>query len=170
MDSVPRYSRNPLPTFGPVPGIDNRAIQNLQRLVGYTKFVRWDETNSSGVVKSYGFKGLTQNFREDSDPAYEKAFLSILADSICESIHVTLGKDVLSLLVSKGFLGDMANPRELDGQVSSVFGNGSLMLERIIVKGLYLKLSIPYDSNLGFDYSKALSVAWNVFFVEIIRE
>jgi len=138
--------------------------------VGYRKFVRWDETNSSGVGKSYGFKGLTQNFREDSDPAYEKAFLSILADSICESIHDTLGKDVLSLLVSKGFLDDMANPRELDRQLSSVFGNGSLMLERIIVKGLYQKLSIPYDSNLGFDYSNALDNARNVFFVEILRE
>ncbi len=43
------------------------------------------------------------------------------------------------------------------------------MLERIIVKGLYEKLSIPYDS-LGVDYSKALEVARNVFFVEIIRE
>ncbi len=63
----------------------------------------------------------------------------------------------------------MANPRELDRQLSSVFGNGYLMLERIIVKGLYEKLSIPYDS-LGVDYSKALEVARNVFFVEIIRE
>jgi hypothetical protein len=130
----------------------------------------WNETSSSGVVRPYGFKGLTLNFREDSDPAYEKAFLSILADSICESIHDTMGKDVLSLLVSKGFLDDMANPRELDKQLSSVFGNASLMLERIIIKGLYLKLSIPYDSNLGFYYSNALDVARNVFLVEIIRE
>jgi hypothetical protein len=80
-----------------------------------------------------------------------------------------MGKDVLSLLVSKGFLDDMANPRELDRQLSTVFGNGSLMLKRIIVKGLYQKLSIPYDS-LGFDYSKALDNARNVFFVEILRE
>ena len=137
--------------------------------MGCRKFVRWNETNSSGVVKPYGFRGLTQNFREDSDQTYEKAFLSILADSICESIDDTLGKDVLSLLVSKGFLDDMANPRELDRQLSSVFGNGSLMLERIIVKGLYRKLSIPYDS-LGFDYSKALDNARNVFFLEILRE
>jgi hypothetical protein len=63
----------------------------------------------------------------------------------------------------------MANPRELDKQLSSVFGNGSLMLERIIVKGLYQKLSIPYDS-LGFDYSNALDNARNVFFLEILRE
>jgi hypothetical protein len=64
----------------------------------------------------------------------------------------------------------MADPEELDRQLSSLFGNGSLMLERIIVKGLYLKLSIPYESNLGFDYSKALDIARSVFFVEIIRE
>jgi len=127
------------------------------------------EVSSSGVVKPYGFRGLTQNFREDSDQTYEKAFLSLLTDSICESIHDTLGRDVLSLLVSKGFLDDMANPRELDRQLSSVFGNASLMLQRIIVKGLYQKLSIPYDS-LGFDYSKALDVARNVFFVEIVRK
>jgi hypothetical protein len=137
---------------------------------GQEKFAWWDETSSSGVVKPYGFKGVTQNFREDSELAYEKAFLSLLADSICESIKDALGKDVLSLLVSKGFLDDMANPRELDKQLSLVFGNGSLMLERIIVKGLYLKLSMPYDSNLGFDYSKALDLARNVFFVEVIRE
>jgi hypothetical protein len=80
-----------------------------------------------------------------------------------------MGRDVLSLLVSKGFLDDMANPRELHRQLSTIFGSGSLMLERIIVKGLYQKLSIPYDS-LGFDYSKALDAARNVFFVEIIHE
>jgi hypothetical protein len=128
------------------------------------------ELSSPGVIKPYGFKGLTQNFREDPELAYEKAFLSLLANSICESIKDTMGKDVLSLLVSKGFLDDMASPRELDRQLSTVFGNASLMLERIIVKGLYLKLSIPYDSNLGFDYSKALDIARSVFFVEILRE
>ena len=137
--------------------------------MGYRKFARWDETSSSGIVRPYGLRGLTQNFREDTELAYEKAFLSLLADSICESIKDTMGKDVLSLLVSKGFLDDMASPRELDRQLSTVLGNGSLMLERIIVKGLYQKLSIPYDS-LDFDYSKALDASRNVFFVEIIRE
>jgi hypothetical protein len=121
-------------------------------------------------MKPYGYKGLAPNLTENSNLVYEKAFLSLLADSICDSIHDTLGKDVLSLLVSKGFLDDMANPRELDRQLSTVFGNASLMLERIIVKGLYLKLSIPYDSTLGFDYSRALDTARNAFFVEIIRE
>jgi len=78
----------------------------------------------------------------------------------------TLGKDVLSILVSKGFLDEMTNPKELDKQLSSTFGNGSVMLERIIVKGLYQKLRIPYDSSFGFDYAKALDTARSAFSVE----
>jgi hypothetical protein len=93
----------------------------------------------------------------------EKAFVSLLADSICESIIDTMGKDVLSILVSKGFLDDMANPRELDRSLSSTFGNASVMLERIIIKGLYQKLRIPYDSTFAFNYSNALDVARNAF-------
>ena len=107
------------------------------------------------------------NFRDsDSRDAEEKAFISLLADSICESIIDTMGKDVLSILISKGFLDDMANPTELDRSLSSTFGNGSIMLERIIVKGLFQKLHIPYESGFGFDYSKSLATARNVFLGE----
>ena len=67
-------------------GINNRALQNPHRAVGYGKFVGWDERNSTRVARPYGFKGLIQNFREDSELAYEKAFLSLPADSICESV------------------------------------------------------------------------------------
>jgi len=100
----------------------------------------------------------------------EKAFVALLADSICESIIDTMGKDVLSILVSKGFLDDMANPRELDRSLSSTFGNASVMLERIIIKGLYQKLHIPYDSRFGFDYSKSLDIARDAFLEETRRE
>ncbi len=100
----------------------------------------------------------------------EKAFVSLLADSICESIMDTMGKDVLSILVSKGFLDDMANPIELDRSLSSTFGNASVMLERIIIKGLYGKLHIPYDSRFGFDYSKSLDIARVAFLEETRHE
>jgi len=100
----------------------------------------------------------------------EKAFVSLLADSICESIMNTMGKDVLSILVSKGFLDDMANQRELDRSLSSTFGNASVMLERIIIKGLYQKLHIPYDSKFGFDYSKSLDIARVAFLEETRHE
>ena len=126
---------------------------------------------SSRLARSSGHAELATNLRgEDSMNSDEKAFVSLLADSICESIIDTMGKDVLSILVSKGFLDDMANPRELDRSLSSTFGNASVMLERIIIKGLYQKLHIPYDSRFGFDYSKSLDIARDAFLEETRRE
>jgi hypothetical protein len=122
---------------------------------------------SPRLARSSGHAELATNLREeDSMNSDEKAFVSLLADSICESIMDTMGKDVLSILVSKGFLDDMANPIELDRSLSSTFGNASLMLERIIIKGLYQKLHIPYDSTFGFDYSKSLDIARDAFLEE----
>jgi len=43
------------------------------------------------------------------------------------------------------------------------FGNGSVVLERMIVKALYRKLGIRSDSTIGFDYAKALDAARHVF-------
>jgi hypothetical protein len=66
-------------------------------------------------------------------------------------------------------LDNAENPRELAGQLSSIFGNGSKVLERIIVKGLYQRLKIPFDSNLGFDYGNALEVARDAHTLEMRR-
>jgi len=108
--------------------------------------------------------------RESAKLADEKAFASLLTDSIRESIEDSLGKNVLALLVSKGLLDDPENPRELERQLNSTFGNASSVLERIIMKGLYQKLRIPFDSNLSFDYAKTLEVARNVHLVESRRK
>ncbi len=129
------------------------------------------ETSSSGLAKSSSYERPIQNFgRENSKLAEEKVFSSVLTDSVCEAVGDALGKNVLSILVSKGLLDNANNPRELERQLSSTFGNGSAVLERIIVKGLYQKLRIPFDSSYGFDYAKALDVARNVLFVEIRRK
>jgi len=74
-----------------------------------------------------------------------------------------LGENVLSLLISKGMLDNAENPGELERQLSLTFGNGSVVLERMIVKALYRKLGIRSDSTIGFDYAKALDAARHVF-------
>ena len=43
------------------------------------------------------------------------------------------------------------------------------MLERIIVKGLYQRLKIPFDSNVGFDYGNALEIARDAYVLEVRR-
>ena len=129
------------------------------------------ETSSPSIARSPTYEMRPQSLiRESAKLADEKAFASLLTDSIRESIEDSLGKNVLALLVSKGLLDDPENPRELERQLNSTFGNASSVLERIIVKGLYQKLRIPFDSNLSFDYAKALEVARNVQLVESRRK
>ena len=106
---------------------------------------------------------------EDSKLTDEKAFTSLLKESVCESIIDTLGQDVLSILVSRGLLDHVDNPRLLERQLSSTFGSGAATLERIIVKGVQ-KLRIPFESTIGFDYGKALDDARDVLFVEVWRK
>ncbi len=93
-------------------------------------------------------------------------FTSVLIDSACEAVADALGKDVLGILASRGVLDNSDNPTEFQKQLSSIFGNGANVLERIIVKALYQRLRIPYDSTFDFDYAKALDVAKDVLFVE----
>ena len=129
------------------------------------------ETSSPSIARSPTYEMRPQSLiRESAKLADEKAFASLLTDSIRESIEDSLGKNVLALLVSKGLLDDPENPRELERQLNSTFGNASSVLERIIMKGLYQKLRIPFDSNLSFDYAKTLEVARNVHLVESRRK
>jgi len=129
------------------------------------------ETSSPSIARSPTYEMRPQTLiRESAKLADEKAFTSLLTDSIQESIEDSLGKNVLAVLVSKGLLDDAENPGELERQLNSTFGNASSVLERIIVKGLYQKLRIPFDSNLSFDYAKALEVARNVHLVESRRK
>jgi hypothetical protein len=127
-------------------------------------------TSYSGIARSPAYERPVENLsRDDARFAGEKAFSSLLTDTVVESMADILGESVLSLLISKGMLDNADDPSELERQLSSTFGNGSVVLERIIVKGLYQKLRIPFDSNHGFDYAKALEVARNAYLVESRR-
>jgi hypothetical protein len=83
----------------------------------------------------------------------EKAFSSILIDVVCGAVADALGRYVL-------------DAKEFDRKLQSLFGNGAAVLERLVVKDLYRKLSIPYDSDASFDYGKSLETAKEVCFVE----
>ncbi|TMI55240.1 hypothetical protein E6H15_04140 [Candidatus Bathyarchaeota archaeon] len=122
------------------------------------------DTSSPGLARSPGYERPAENASgEDRRVGDEKAFASLLTDTVVESMADILGENVLSLLISKGMLDHAENPGELERQLSLTFGNGSVVLERMIVKALYRKLGIRADSSFGFDYAKALDVARSVF-------
>ena len=122
------------------------------------------DTSSPGLARSPAYERPAESASgEDRRVGDEKAFASLLTDTVVESMADILGENVLSLLISKGMLDHAENPGELERQLSSTFGNGSLVLERMIVKALYRKLGIRLDSSFGFDYAKALDAAKHVF-------
>ena len=94
----------------------------------------------------------------------------MLIDSVCDAVSNALGRYVLDVLASKGLLDHSSNAKEFDRSLQSIFGNGASVLERIIVKDLYRKLGIPYDSEAGFDYEKSLEAAKKVCFAKRRRK
>jgi hypothetical protein len=96
----------------------------------------------------------------------ERAFSSVLVNTVREAIGNALGRNVLEILTSKGLLDDASNSTEFDRKLRSLFGNGAAVLERIIVKDLNWKLGIPYNSETRLDYQKSLETAKEICFVE----
>jgi len=128
-------------------------------------------TSSSSITRPPGYEIPARNLsRENAKPVDEKGFSSLLTDTVLESMADILGENVVSVLISKGMLDHADNPPELERQLSSTFGNGSVVLERMIVKALYQKLRIPFNSSFGFDYGKALDVARDVVFKGMRRK
>ena len=102
----------------------------------------------------------------NSKSAAEEGFYSLLTGVVCDAIASALGRYVLDVLASKGLLDNSDNAKEFDRGLQSLFGNGASVLEKIVVKDLYRKLSIPYNSDARFDYEKSLETAREVCFVE----
>ena len=89
----------------------------------------------------------------------EEAFSTVLANATCEGVKDVLGPDVLQVLVSRGLLDNVGNPSEFERQLAVLFGNGTKVLERLIIKELYRELGIPYDSTSSFDYREKIEIA-----------
>src|SRR5207247_4872244 len=90
------------------------------------------ETSSPSIARSPTYEMRPQGLiRESAKLADEKAFASLLTNSIRESIEDSLGKNVLAVLVSKGLLDDPEKPSELERKLNSKCGNASAGLARI---------------------------------------
>jgi len=95
----------------------------------------------------------------------ERAFSSVLVNTVREALENALGRNVLEILASKGLLDDAGNSLEFDRKLQSLFGNGATVVERIVVKDLNRKLGIPYNSEVRLDYRKSLETAKEVCFM-----
>lgn len=121
----------------------------------------------SGPSRSQdSFRTAVKSLGPDQRLDAEKAFTSLLSDTIRDAVGNALGQNVMEIIASKGLLDDAGNSKDFHRKLQSIFGNGAIVLERIVVKDLDRKLGIRYDSEADFDYAKSLETARDVCMVE----
>jgi hypothetical protein len=112
------------------------------------------------------FRTTWKTNRMNSMLAQEKTFSSLLRDSIGDGIRGALGQAILGVLSDQGLFDKASNPKEFHAKLQSVFGNGAIVIERVIIKDLFRKLNISYTSQGPFDYREALERAREACVVE----
>jgi hypothetical protein len=112
------------------------------------------------------FRTSWKTSRTNAKLAQEKTFSSMLQLSIGEGIRAALGQAILGVLNGQGLFNEATDPKEFHKKLQSVFGNGATVLEKVIVKDLFRKLNIPYNSQERFDYGEALEMAKDACAVE----
>jgi hypothetical protein len=112
------------------------------------------------------FRTSWKTTRTNSKLAQEKTFSSMLQLSIGEGVKAALGQAILGVLNGQGLFNEATAPKEFHKKLQKIFGNGATVLEKVIVKDLFRKLNIPYNSQEQFDYGEALEKAREACTVE----
>ncbi len=112
------------------------------------------------------FRASWKTSRTNSKLAQEKTFSSMLQLSIGEGVRAALGEAILGVLNGQGLFNEATTPKEFHRKLQTVFGNGATVLEKVIIKDLFRKLNIQYNSQEHFDYGEALERAKEACAVE----
>jgi hypothetical protein len=112
--------------------------------------------SSVSTLPQDDFRTSWKTARTNSRLAQEKTFSSMLQLSIGEGIRAALGQAILGVLNGQGLFNEATDPKEFHRKLQLVFGNGATVLEKVIVKDLFRKLNVPYNSQERFDYGEAL--------------
>ena len=105
------------------------------------------------------FRVVWKTNRENAEKAQEKAFISMLQLSVNEGVKAALGQAILGILSGQGLFDNVTDSKEFHRKLQTVFGNGATVIEKIIIKDLFRKLSIPYSSQSSFNYGDDLGRA-----------
>src|SRR2546428_4383908 len=123
-------------------------------------------SSSVATMPQDDFRTTWKASRTNSRLAQEKTFSSMLQLSIGEGIRAALGEAILGVLNGQGLFNEATDPKEFHRKLQSVFGNGATILEKVIIKDLFRKLNIQYNSQEHFDYGEALERAKEACAVE----
>jgi hypothetical protein len=97
--------------------------------------------------------------KENAAKSQEKVFSSMLQLSVNEGVKAALGQAILGILTDQGLFNNLTDPKEFHRKLQTVFGNGATVIEKIIIKDLFRKLSLSYASQDAFNYGDDLERA-----------
>src|SRR5438477_13180226 len=93
-------------------------------------------SDSSWTNPRDNFESVPKSLSPDQRFAAERAFSSVLVNTVCEAVGDVLGSNVLEILSLKGLLDASNNLKVFDSILRSLFGIGDAVLERIVVTAL----------------------------------
>lgn len=105
------------------------------------------------------FRVAWKTKKENAVKVQDKAFSSMLQLSVNEGVKSALGQAILGILSGQGMFDNILDPKEFHRKLQTVFGNGATVIEKIIIKDLFHKLSLPYTSQDSFNYGDDLERA-----------
>lgn len=106
-------------------------------------------------------------YLSESQFATAENFSNVLAESIDEGLKRLLGEGGVKAVLNYLRSVQLDNPRELHIKLSSIFGKGTEILEKAVVKELYRKLNLSYEEG-AFDFERCINHAKILFLVDRI--
>lgn len=91
--------------------------------------------------------------------AEEIEFATVLRDCCYDGIKFTLDESCMKAILFHLGSVKVENSREFHVKLSSVFGEGAEVLEKIIVKELFRRLNVSYEEGRDFDFERYVNHA-----------
>ncbi len=102
--------------------------------------------------------GYDETTRKPQEKQVE--FHDVLHDSIREGMRNVLGETGMSAVLFHLKLGqDTWRPNEFNDNLRAMFKDGAVVLEKIIVKELFQRCGLIYQSTEDFDFQKSVDLA-----------
>ena len=105
-------------------------------------------------------------------PTSAGKFISALSDCVQDGIRNVLGQAALDAVFSKMKLVSLAEaPSELHNGLEQIFGPAAGILERLMVRDLFKRLSLKFEEvPPSFDFETYVNIARREFSTKSVRE
>ncbi|MBI2183610.1 MAG: hypothetical protein HYU39_01475 [Thaumarchaeota archaeon] len=93
----------------------------------------------------------------------------LFTESIIEGLRNTLGESCMQAVLHRLNLAKHADkPSDFHASLYSIFNQGAIVLEKMIVKELYRRLNMVYEERDDFNLEESVNVAKRIVMMKIL--